>query len=178
VSYVEDNLLNQEQILLRTHLHWVTFLTWGNLIVGPLTLFILPWFLRRSAEFAVTDRRVLIKVGVFSRRTVDLNLSKVESVDVDQGFWGRLLGYGTLVVVGTGGTRESFSHIADPFAFRRAVQQAGADLQGPSRSASLAPPVTEADHAARLAKAKVMLDQGLITPAEYDALRQRVLAEL
>lgn len=176
MSYVDDNLLNQEQILLRTHLHWVTFLTWRMLLAGLLTLFLLPWFLRRSAEFAVTDRRVLIKVGVFSRRTVDLNLSKVESVDVDQGFWARLLGYGTLVVIGTGGSREAFSHIADPFAFRRAVQQASADLQGPSPRSRLEAPVE--DQATRLAKAQDLLDKGLITPEEFQAVRQRVLGEL
>lgn len=172
MSYVEDNLLTHERVLLQTHRHWITFLTWR----GILTLFIGPWLDRKCSEFAVTDRRVMIKVGIFARRTVDLNLSKVESVDVEQGFFARMLGYGTLVVVGTGGTREAFSHIADPFEFRRVVQQASSDLQGHARPTALAAPVD--DHAARLAKAKGLLDQGLITPEEYDAQRSRILNDL
>jgi uncharacterized membrane protein YdbT with pleckstrin-like domain len=63
-------------------------------------------------------------MGLFSRRTIEMNLSKVESVIVDQSIFGRLLGYGTVIVIGSGGTREPFPHITNPLIFRRRFQEA------------------------------------------------------
>ena len=76
----------------------------------------------RSAEFAVTNRRVMIKLGVMQRRTVETMLNKVEGVAVDQTLAGRVFNYGTITVTGTGGTRETFERIANPLEFRRRVQ--------------------------------------------------------
>jgi uncharacterized membrane protein YdbT with pleckstrin-like domain len=84
---------------------------------------------RNATEMAVTDRRVLIKTGMGSRRTLDLMLSRVESIGVEETFFGRMLGYGSVVVRGTGGTPESFVMIAHPQEFRRSVQQ---QIGGPS----------------------------------------------
>ena len=78
---------------------------------------------RNATEMAVTDRRVLIKTGMGNRRTLDLMLSRVESIGVEETFFGRMLGYGSVVVHGTGGTPESFVMIAHPQEFRRSVQQ-------------------------------------------------------
>jgi len=75
-----------------------------------------------SAEFAVTNRRVMIKLGVLQRRTIETMLSKVEGVSVDQDITGRIFNYGTITVTGTGGTRETFENIAAPLEFRRQVQ--------------------------------------------------------
>jgi uncharacterized membrane protein YdbT with pleckstrin-like domain len=66
----------------------------------------------------VTDQRVIFKRGIFARYTIEMNRSKVESVDVDQTILGRLLGYGTLMVRGTGGSLEPMESISDPLAFR------------------------------------------------------------
>jgi DNA-directed RNA polymerase subunit M/transcription elongation factor TFIIS len=76
----------------------------------------------RTTELAVTNQRVIAKVGLISRRTLEMNVAKVENIQVDQGILGLLLGYGKITVVGTGGTREPFWYIADPLSFRRAVQ--------------------------------------------------------
>jgi uncharacterized membrane protein YdbT with pleckstrin-like domain len=65
---------------------------------------------------------VIVKIGFLSRRTIEINLSRVESIQVDQSLLGRVLNYGTIVVIGTGGTKEPFTLIADPLAFRHAVQ--------------------------------------------------------
>jgi uncharacterized membrane protein YdbT with pleckstrin-like domain len=78
---------------------------------------------RNATEMAVTNRRVLIKTGLGSRRTLDLMLTRVESIGVEETFWGRMLGYGSVVVRGTGGTPESFVMIAHPQDFRRNVQE-------------------------------------------------------
>jgi uncharacterized membrane protein YdbT with pleckstrin-like domain len=77
---------------------------------------------RRSTEIVVTTRRVLIKTGILRRRTVELLLSKIESVDVTETVGGRMLGFGKVVLRGTGGTPETFDRIADPLEFRRQVQ--------------------------------------------------------
>jgi hypothetical protein len=71
-----------------------------------------------SSEFAITDKRVLIKVSLLSRRTVELLLSKVETIGVDQGISGRILNYGTIIVTGTGGTKEPFNGIANPLEYK------------------------------------------------------------
>jgi uncharacterized membrane protein YdbT with pleckstrin-like domain len=75
-----------------------------------------------SSEFAVTNKRVIIKVGVLRRRTVEMLNTKVEAVAVNQSILGRILGYGNIVVTGTGGTNEPFTGISSPLEFRRAVQ--------------------------------------------------------
>ena len=78
---------------------------------------------RNATEMAVTDKRVVVKVGVATRRTIELLLSKVESIGVEESVMGRILGYGTVVVRGTGGTPESFDTVAHPIEFRKQVQQ-------------------------------------------------------
>jgi uncharacterized membrane protein YdbT with pleckstrin-like domain len=78
---------------------------------------------RNATEMAVTNKRVLIKTGMAGRRTLDLMLSRVESIGVEETVFGRMLGYGSVIVRGTGGTPEPFVMIAHPQEFRRAVQE-------------------------------------------------------
>lgn len=80
-------------------------------------------FVRKAtSEFAVTTDRVVMKTGLFTRKTIEIQLSKVESVEVSQDVLGRLLNYGAITVSGTGGTHEPFTLIDDPMAFRKAVR--------------------------------------------------------
>jgi len=88
---------------------------------------------RNATEMAVTNRRVLIKTGMTSRRTLDLMLSRVESIGVEETAAGRMLGYGSVVVRGTGGTPEPFLMIAHPQEFRRAVQEQIGNPQAPTQ---------------------------------------------
>ena len=81
-----------------------------------------PWIRRATSEFAVTDKRVLVKVGLVQRDSLETLLSKIEAIGVDQTLLGRMLGFGTITIVGTGGTRETFERIASPLEFRRQVQ--------------------------------------------------------
>ena len=119
-SYIQDNLTPGERVEYETSLHWIVFVSFR----GFLTLFIAPTIDKLSSDFAITNRRVIIKVGLFSRRTLEMNLDKVESIHVDQSIIGRLLGYGNIEVVGTGGTREPFMNIASPMEFRKQYQLA------------------------------------------------------
>ena len=82
-------------------------------------------FIRQAtSEFAVTTDRVVVKTGLLARNTIEIQLAKVESVQVSQDIVGRLLNYGTITVAGTGGTHEPFTLIDDPMGFRKAVQAA------------------------------------------------------
>jgi len=118
-TYVESNLVKDERVVYETRLHWIAFISFRALF----TLFIAPLIDYLTSEFAITNKRIIIKVGLISRRTLELNLSKVESVNVVQSILGRILGYGTITVIGTGGTKETFVDIREPLEFRKQFQQ-------------------------------------------------------
>jgi uncharacterized membrane protein YdbT with pleckstrin-like domain len=124
-SYVHDNLIRGEVVVHEEKPHWILFLSWPSL----LTLGLLPLIEYWTSEFAVTTKRVIMKVGWLSRRVLELNLHKIESVNVDQPLLGRLLGYGTITVIGTGGTRETFHRIASPLVFRKAFQEQESEFE-------------------------------------------------
>ena len=150
MGYIEKHLAPGEQIVFRTRLHPVIFastVAFALFVLGVVALIVsgnelaaetvallwlagvlialgslAPLYVRwRTSEFAVTDRRVLVKVGLLSVHTLELLLPKVEAIGVDQTVWGRLLGYGTLRITGTGGTVEGFARVAHPLALREAV---------------------------------------------------------
>jgi len=79
--------------------------------------------MRNATEMTVTNKRVFVKVGLAARRTIELLLSRVESIGVEESVMGRMLGYGRVIVHGTGGTPEVFNMIAHPLEFRTQVQQ-------------------------------------------------------
>lgn len=117
--YVESSLVPGERVVYETRYQWIIF--WRPKAL--LTLWIMPWIERISSEFAITDKRIIIKTGLLSRHTVELNVRQVESVNVQQSLVGRMLDYGSVTVVGSGGTREVLSYIAKPLEFRRAYQR-------------------------------------------------------
>jgi uncharacterized membrane protein YdbT with pleckstrin-like domain len=95
----------------------------GAFALFAATVLIGGGIIRRAAtEVAVSNKRVLIKTGLFSRRSVEVLLPKVESIGVNETFVGRILGYGSVVVRGTGGTFETFDRIRQPNEFRREVE--------------------------------------------------------
>ena len=91
-------------------------------VVGG-ALFFIGVLKRNATEMAVTNKRVIVKTGLADRRTIELLLSRIESVAVEEPALGRLLGYGTVTVRGTGGTPEVFSKIYHPLEFREQVQR-------------------------------------------------------
>ena len=146
MSYVEKNLMPGEQIDYRANLHWLVFVLpillfiaaiWlffslGGTIAKFLALILIVGVLvtglhavieRMTSEFAVTNKRVLIKTGLIRRHSLETLLTKIESIGVAQSILGRILGFGTIVISGTGGSKEPFHKIADPMMFRRRVQE-------------------------------------------------------
>jgi uncharacterized membrane protein YdbT with pleckstrin-like domain len=145
MSYVDSNLLPDEKVVGRARLHKIVFLWPVVLTVLGIGLYgersnggsvgnfffllaaisgAVSGLRYMSSEFAVTDKRVIIKVGVLRRRSLELLRAKIEGIAVDQSLLGRMLGYGDIAVTGTGGTKERFNNIAGPIEFRRAVQGA------------------------------------------------------
>ncbi len=117
--YISNNLIKDEEVQYETHLHWKVYISLKALF----TLFIAPWIQYKSSEFAITNKRVIVKTGFISRKILEMNLNKVETVNVEQSIWGRMLGFGTIIIVGTGGTKEIFHDIKSPLKFRRKFQE-------------------------------------------------------
>lgn len=133
MSYVEKNLISGEKLVYRTGIHWIVLfwpfmfavllggagvavyiyrndLIWATaaLVAIAAIILIVAGIRRSSTEMAVTNRRVIIKTGIMSRRSLEIMLPKVESIGIDESAGGRMLGYGTVTIHGTGGTRNRF----------------------------------------------------------------------
>jgi len=118
-SYANNHLISDETVVFETKLHWVIFFTLRSLF----TLTIAAWLKRWLSEYVITNRRIIIKTGFIARDTFEMNLSKIESVNVDQSVMGRILNFGSITIIGTGGTRETFHNISKPLEFRKAFQE-------------------------------------------------------
>ena len=149
--YARATLAPNETPYFKTSLHWIIFVRFAFLALVALVFLALPfaiavqaltaseigWFVLplpvfllvppalafASSELLITDRRVLIKSGIIRRQTLEMFISKVESIAIDQSFLGRLLDYGSVVIRGTGGLEEPFAAIAHPIEFRNCVQR-------------------------------------------------------
>jgi uncharacterized membrane protein YdbT with pleckstrin-like domain len=149
MGYVEQVLQPGERVLARATLHWVIYFS-GLVVLAAgggiailarpvrglvplldivalvpvalgLVLILRAWFRWWGTEIAVTDHRVIYKSGIISRRTVEMNVEQIESVEVDQSVLGRMLGYGDIAVHGTGEGMENIRLIADPLTLRSAI---------------------------------------------------------
>ncbi len=102
----------------------------GVFLVLVVLLVLQPVVTYLTSEFVITDRRILIKVGFISRRSIEMFISKIESVDVSQDIFGRLFDYGTVTLRGTGGSAEPFRVIAHPIQFRNCIQRIQSHNEG------------------------------------------------
>ena len=151
MAYYTKVLQPEEQVLVIGRLHWAIYLramlilllaaalaigafwvpnaqgqrvAWfaaAALAVLGLLAFLAAWIRRHATEIVVTDKRVIYKRGILSRYTVEMHMSKIETVDVEQGIMGRLLGYGTVLIRGTGSGIEPLRRIGHPLQIRNAI---------------------------------------------------------
>jgi uncharacterized membrane protein YdbT with pleckstrin-like domain len=149
--YIDDILQPGEKVLYSTNAHWVFYLPAIAAWILAVVLFFLSratvteslvllylsasavvaiaalywtfkaWFHRWTTETDVTNLRVVHKTGFIKRRTFEMSLDKVESVDVDQSILGRLLNYGNVTVRGVGEGAETITTIASPLDFRNHI---------------------------------------------------------
>ena len=115
-NYVNNNLSRGESVVYEAHYHWKIWIELKSI----LSLFIRPLIMTKTDEFAITNKRVIMKTGLISRNVFEMTLAHIESINVDQSIMGRIFDYGTVIIVGSGGTSESFANIAAPVRFRRA----------------------------------------------------------
>lgn len=145
MGYVDKNLINNEQIKYKAKIHWFIFLPSillfilgvffistapegkegsGPNLIGMALIIIGLWkftkalIFKVSTELAITDKRVIAKTGLIKRNTIELNHSKVESYAVNQSVFGRILGFGTITINGTGGIKNPIPNIDSPIEFR------------------------------------------------------------
>jgi uncharacterized membrane protein YdbT with pleckstrin-like domain len=149
--YIDEILQPGENVLYSTNAHWVFYLPAIAAWIVAVILFIVSrattiegvillclsasavvaivalywtakaWFHRLTTETDVTDRRVVHKTGFVKRRTFEIALDKIESVDVNQSIMGRVLNYGDVTILGVGEGKETISTIAAPLSFRNAI---------------------------------------------------------
>lgn len=129
VSYLEESLAPGETIVARFQLHWTAK---GRLILGivliPIVIgiFIVIYeaIRLRAMEFGVTTQRVVKKTGIVGRETEEVRLTAIETIDLHQSTWGRLLGYGDVRVTGRGESALAFTRVTDPVGVKRAIEGA------------------------------------------------------
>ena len=193
MGYVEQQLMQGERVVYRAKLTPLMFVGPSIFIaigVGflaaealrPVAMILLPIALlallatyvrHKTSEFAVTDRRVIIKTGLIARRTLETQLSKVEGVGVDQSISGRMFGYGNITVKGTGGTSKPFAMIANPMRFRKAVQEMASRFATAHAPQASVPP--QDDVVSKLERLSKLRDSGVLSPAEFDQQKAQVL---
>jgi len=126
-SYIEEALVKDEKVVHIGHISLWSL--WHLIAVGALLLpafgigliFLVIAYVRyKSVELAVTTKRLIVKHGFVRRQTVEINLNRVESIQVEQGLLGRLFNFGTLIVAGTGTSHAPLTGIAEPMGFRKA----------------------------------------------------------
>jgi uncharacterized membrane protein YdbT with pleckstrin-like domain len=146
LSYVSKTLIPGETIL-----HEAAISLWTQTPLILLGLILLPVFgiglifwgmayvRYTSTELAVTTKRTVAKFGFISRHTMEMNLSKIETIQVRQGLLGRIFDFGSLIISGAGIPQEPIPGISQPMEFRRAVLEAqeNAASRQEARSASV-----------------------------------------
>src|ERR1700704_2418622 len=149
--YIDDILQPGEKVLYSTNAHWIFYLPAIAAWIAAIGFFVLSrmfvadiavllclsitaisavfalyktltaWFHRWTTETDVTNLRVVHKTGFIKRRTFEMSLDKVESVDVDQSILGRILNYGDVTILGVGEGTETIKTIASPLDFRNHI---------------------------------------------------------
>lgn len=133
MRYIDESLAPGEVILQRGQWPkifwigaWAALLLLGIIIVG-IFIFFRSWITMSTTDFAVTNRRVILKTGWLNRRTQELAVESVEGVILEQSLIARIFGYGHVVVTGTGDAVIRFPAMAHPVAFRRSIEAARAE---------------------------------------------------
>ena len=130
MSYIQQSLGDGERLVAKARFHWwYSLVAWlaliflGLFIIG-IVIFISMMIHKWTTEMGVTTHRFVKKQGLFTLKTEEMAVPNIEGVEVTQGVWGKLLGYGKLRIEGTGVDAIEIPNIADPIGFRRAIETA------------------------------------------------------
>jgi uncharacterized membrane protein YdbT with pleckstrin-like domain len=135
-SYIDDVLINDERVMYRARISiWSLwpFILFGVLLLPAygigLLFWLWAWIVYSTTELAITNKRVIAKTGLIQRRTIEMFLEKIESIQVDQSVLGRLFNFGSVVISGTGVHSAPFKSISDPLALRKNFMMAADALR-------------------------------------------------
>lgn len=133
MSYIEESLSKGEEIGEVFTLHWfskVPMIIFFILAIPTVGIFLIPalyeFFRLKSIEQGVTNKRVIKKSGIISRKTAEMKIDSIETVEIAQGIFGRMFGYGNIKVTGRGISDVIFSKIDDPMDVKRSIESVGA----------------------------------------------------
>ena len=124
MSYIEESLSAEEKIVAVFRQHWVTrlWLVLWILLIVTIPIAVYEWLRLRTIEHGVTNKRVIYKRGIVSRHTEEMKLGSIETVRIDQGVWGRILGFGDVRVTGKGISDVVFLRMDDPMEVKRRIE--------------------------------------------------------
>ncbi|RPJ44881.1 MAG: PH domain-containing protein [Betaproteobacteria bacterium] len=129
MAYIDESLSAGEEVSALFRLHWVTriplaiWLLLGIPTLGITLVLALYEYLRvRNIEQGVTNKRVIYKAGIISRKSEEMKIGSIETVEIDQGIFGRILGYGNVKVTGRGTSDVLFRTVHDPMAVKRQIE--------------------------------------------------------
>jgi uncharacterized membrane protein YdbT with pleckstrin-like domain len=129
MSYIEESLSAGERVEGLFKLHWFAWMPLVAWIVLGVVTFGITWFVAiyeflrlRFLEQGVTNKRVILKKGIIGRKTEEMKLSSIETVEIDQGIWGRIFGFGTVRITGRGISDLVFKRIDDPLSVKRQIE--------------------------------------------------------
>ena len=203
---IADQLQPEEEILYQAHVSRISLIPWGLLlavfavgagvaqanaypeaaiglgIAAAVVLAVIGWkyYVLRSHEYILTSRRVVQQTGILTRRSVDSPLEKLNNVEHVQTLWGRILGYGDVVIDTASETGTTvFRRISRPLELKRAILSAAEAYRAGRGGPMMAAPAPAGPSGAeRMRQLKALLDDGLISPEEFEAKRRQVLAEM
>ena len=134
MAYIDNALIRGESVIARASISWwamlpstiLAVLLIATMFLAPLGILLLILSALRiwSTELAITNKRVIAKFGLIRRNTVELRLDRIEGLRVNQGVFGRIFNYGSIVVSGTGVTQAPIPAISKPMDFRRLCLEA------------------------------------------------------
>ena len=201
---IESQLQPGEEILYRAYVTRLTLAPWLGLLALALVVAAVAWFqfqnlpgalvalavavvaglifawkdfIRRANDYVLTNHRIIQEIGVLSRRSMDSRLDKINNVEHRQTLWGRLLNYGDVEIDTASETGAAlFRNISHPLPFKNAILAAAEQYRGAGRMPLAAP--AGPSGAERMRQLKALLDDGLISPEEYEAKRRELISQL
>ena len=202
---IESQLQPGEEILYRAYVTRLTLAPWLGLLTLALVVAAVAWFqfqnlpgalvalavavvaglifawkdfIRRANDYVLTNHRIIQEIGVLSRRSMDSRLDKINNVEHRQTLWGRLLNYGDVEIDTASETGAAlFRNISHPLPFKNAILAAAEQYRGAGRMPLAAAPAGPSG-AERMRQLKALLDDGLISPEEYEAKRRELISQL
>ena len=129
MPYIQQSLSQDEQIVVLATPHWIYwrwFALWVILAVptfGVTLIFAIVEYIKiKSLEMGATSKRIIVKKGVFSRSTDEIKISSIETIGMEQSFWGRVFNYGTIDITGRGNAKIFFINISDPLSVKKVIE--------------------------------------------------------